>query len=507
MRDSRRQAAPLFAFVLVAYLLTAAGHVQSVDVGQELDVARSMVSQHSFTIPPGTPYAPGAHGERFSAHGIGESLLLLPAVLVSRAVPAARVHAAQAFATSLVNPMAAAATTVVFFLFLLRLGFGIGVANALALLLSFATIQWPYAHDAFDATPTMFFVLLSIYAIFRHVRDRHWGWLLLSGCALGLALLMRFPTVLAVPILLVYLLWSSRRQSVRDRLGNAAGWLGPIVAALLLIGFYNWIRFSDPMQSGYGLVEPLHFDTPLLTGVAGLLLSPGKSVLLFTPVLVLGLWGLPAFLRRERALGLALLGIAAATILFYARWRYWSGDWAWGPRLLVELTPLMLLPGATVIERWKRLAVVARAATVALVGISLSVQLLGVTLDYQVQQQVLHDSGTATFDYWKPAQSQIARHAMAFTAVIRGNPPYPSSRRTADQRNGRPSVTTWDFWWRYAWLTGVNHLLILVVLASLLGGLVMVGAVQITRLRRVARERATGTPLPALAVAGRGLLA
>ena len=41
---------------------------------------------------------------------------------------------------------------------------------------------------------------------------------------------------------------------------------------------------------------------------------------------------------------------ALPVVLLYSRLLFWAGDYAWGPRYLVFLAPLLLLPAALLLE-------------------------------------------------------------------------------------------------------------------------------------------------------------
>jgi hypothetical protein len=50
-----------------------------------------------------------------------------------------------------------------------------------------------------------------------------------------------------------------------------------VLFGLLVMAFYNQVRFGNPFETGYG-EEAGAFTTPLLLGLYGLLLSPGKGL-------------------------------------------------------------------------------------------------------------------------------------------------------------------------------------------------------------------------------------
>jgi hypothetical protein len=112
----------------------------------------------------------------------------------------------------------------------------------------------------------------------------------------------------------------------------------------------------------------------VLVAAWGFLFSPGKSIFLYAPPLVLAVLGLPRFWRSHRLSVLAMLATIVPVMLFYARLPSWPGDWAWGPRYLVFAVPVLLLPAIGFLSamRWP-----GRSLVTALFLIGFAVQLLG----------------------------------------------------------------------------------------------------------------------------------
>jgi hypothetical protein len=110
-----------------------------------------------------------------------------------------------------------------------------------------------------------------------------------------------------------------------------------------------------------------------------MLLSPSKSALLFSPPLVLALFGLPHVIRKRPRFGVALAAVLLPTFLVYCAYKSWSGDYAWGPRYFVWAVPVLLVGLAGFWEgiaaKWRprvRMAVLG-----AVVAAGIGVQLLG----------------------------------------------------------------------------------------------------------------------------------
>src|SRR6185312_10744283 len=89
---------------------------------------------------------------------------------------------------------------------------------------------------------------------------------------------------------------------VRRRLADPVLWV--VVAGagvgLLLVGVANFVRYGDPTSTGRQITtgtDPV-WGNPLV-GLAGLLVSPAKSIFLYSPTCVLALVGLRRLLTRE----------------------------------------------------------------------------------------------------------------------------------------------------------------------------------------------------------------
>lgn len=479
---TRKIATTLFALTALVYGLTASGHLQTGDMRSELAVAQSIVTRGDFQVAPGdpavyVPYVLSNDGVHYTYFGIGDSILLLPAAFVGRLAECPGVEGgcpqavqqATDFAASFVDAVAAALAVVVLFVLALDLGASRRVATSLALLFAFCTIEWAYAHDAFDVGPVGLLVLLAVFAVHRGMHRRQTPWLVVAGCVLGFAVLTRLPTLLFLPGFGIYLAAGVRREPWRSGAVRLLAWASPLAVALLLLAWYNWLRFGSPLDAGQARAGDFYaFSTPLLTGLSGQLLSPGKSLFLFSPPLLLGIAGLPAFLRRHTALGLLLLSCVLINLMFYGKYLEWSGDYAWGPRYTVPMTALLLIPAIEVLSRWRRLPAISRAGVVALAGLGFIVQVLGVSIDYLHQMLLVRFQGVDPRTYWSLPYSAIWRHALALGQVLGGNAPYPSDQVPMDIALGLPQFTTIDFWWVYALFNDTNPILLVAIVGTAL---------------------------------------
>ena len=114
------------------------------------------------------------------------------------------------------------------------------------------------------------------------------------------------------------------------------------------------------MRTGYGIVgdhhdlNPPHTLQGLWEGIYGPILSPGKGLLLYAPILILALVGWRRF-GREAPGGLLLVaGLCAVAVLVHANTLIvWLGGWAWGPRFVIPIIGIALLPLGVLLEDGK----------------------------------------------------------------------------------------------------------------------------------------------------------
>ncbi len=458
----------LGGLVLAAYLLTASGHIQTIDAQQELQVAARLVHGGGLSIRSiefqGGGTEPGRDGQQYAAHDLGMSFVYAPIALAPGAVTrAGEPTELMVFGAGFVNAVIGAAAVFVMADLLAQLGLDRRAAAMASLGFAFATMQWVYAHIAFDVTANALAILVAVWCV---VRSRgvapHW-WLLAGGTALGLAVTIRTDTLLLVPFLSIPVIdgiWHVRSR-VREPVSRCLAWAMPVAAGAGLNGWYNWFRFGSVFDNGH-LHDPLlRPTTPVVNGLAGQLVSPGKGMLLFSPFALVALAGWPSFIRRQRSLAIALALAIVANLVAHARLADWSGAEAWGSRHTMQILALLVLPAAYLLDHLRgspatvtgpaqqrhRLAL-GGIGLVALSGIA--VQLTAVGADYlpvghlQSVTHPPHNGAEWQEANWQPADSQIWLGAAALGRSLDGQAPYP------DNRHGGivpPPVPRLDLWW------------------------------------------------------------
>ncbi len=390
-RRDRPLALGLFAVLFSVYLLTFSGVYHSSDEMSMLAATDSLARRGAWDIEllrwMGEQQGSfGPDGHLYSRKGIGTTLAALPltwVALQSRLLPNVQM-------AMLTNGVITAITGVLVYLLLRRLRYSYIVSLLAALTFGLATMAWPYARYLFSESLAGLGLMLSFYFLIRFRDRQDPASLLWAGTGLGIAVLTRLNNAIVAPFLGLLLLIYLYRRCGR----NWKRWVKPVIlyglpvlAALAITGWYNWLRFGNPLTTGYLPEE--RFATPFLEGLYGLTLSPGKGALWYNPILIAALVAWPALLRRHRAEALLVAAAVLSNLAFYAPWYLWWAGHAWGPRFLVGILPFAALALAPALEAASRRRMLALALG-ALALVSVAVQILGVAVDFNLYLADIH---------------------------------------------------------------------------------------------------------------------
>jgi hypothetical protein len=273
--------------------------------------------------------------------------------------------------------------------------------------------------EKFAASAVAAFSALALLALLKRVTSGYWAWRLTLVYALGTmtwsissqALWQHTTGQLAIACALWFLKsWSEDRDSTRAlwfcgacvgcalmiRPSNALLW------AAVMVGLFStrarvadYIRFSAlPLGgalliAGYNLYvfRTLSGNYPIslltgnvLKGLAGVLISPGRGLLVYIPFAIFAVCALmPAAAdgrTKHTALLWASLAFVVLQIALIAQMAQWWGGYCWSPRYLSEIMPpliILIALGTPLLERrWLK------RSFVLLATYSILIQALGV---------------------------------------------------------------------------------------------------------------------------------
>jgi hypothetical protein len=205
--------------------------------------------------------------------------------------------------------------------------------NALCVsaIILFGTIVFPYSTMLFAHVPAALFLLLSVILL----KNRP----VAAGIAAGLAVSCFYVCALAAAILTIGAFSCRRVAAVRFVLGTL-----PFAVSMAL---YQWLCFGSPLRTAvesstqftqkdrlFGVIGTISTDA-----LYGITLSPYRGLFFVSPILLLAFAGFASMKRNQEFWSVII--IAIVFVMAIASFNGWSGGYAFGPRYLVPIVPLL----------------------------------------------------------------------------------------------------------------------------------------------------------------------
>lgn len=412
---------------------------------------------------------------------VGQSLVALPWYWLGRALiqplhPRWHAYAMRAVMTTF-NIFITLATIWVLHRWLIELA-SPQLALAVAALYGLGTLAWPYSQTFYREPLVGLCLLIAFWYGGRFQKSHHRNPLFISLAAMLLAVMTKTTAVIAIPWWLIVVIPTPRLQ--KQHLGTGVLITGAVMTTAVLI---LPAKLATLQAYGQEISFDLQQNLPAMWqyGLHGLLTSPGKGLLITTPPILLALFGFPQFWRQQRRLAGAIAGVGLSFLLVYSTRRGWHGGASWGPRYLLPVLPLLLLPTVNVMRLGWGTAVIppsqqtlVRITVIGLAALGVMVQLSAVAifpLNYyhlKIQQGVVqpaHLEGGRTYLqelYFDPQHSPIwGQAALALHRIQHINhygvtdapQAFPA---TADSLwHYFITADTLDFWWLHRWQRSV----------------------------------------------------
>lgn len=377
----------LVILLFAIYLLTYNGYADSRDEWFLFDATESIARRGNLeqnfefdAYPPTslqTAQPPPVDAEPL------QPVLAAPLFLLAQALPGIGL----AHMVWLFNALVTALTAGVLFAYGLALGYQPGAALVVGIAFGLGTIAWPYSRTFFREPLFTVLALLCMLSVLRlrqglSAGQRALPWLSVLVLSFAGMLLSKEASLLVVPALIFQAL--PTRRITRRTVAILAALL--IVVALLLVlvlHLEDWFGLTITRWNLDARLDQARSNLEQLSdGVRGYLFSPARSLWLFSPVLLLGIFAWPRLIRNGRLREVLVpLVLTASFITGYAIIRgsaQWYGGLGWGPRYLVPLTPFLALWLLPLAERLlaQRLPVWARAAVLSVLLFSVAIQVL-----------------------------------------------------------------------------------------------------------------------------------
>jgi hypothetical protein len=304
---------------------------------------------------------------------------------------------------SFTNSFFAAGLGVILFLYFLEIGLNKKQSLVMSLVGIFATNLLVYAKHSMAHMMFICFLVLSFYLLKRHSRVKKRKLLIFSGAAFGVVMNTYNPTFMlpVIPYVLYYLFLMKSKVEVRAIKGVVRDLLFVFLGALPFILFYFWIDNIKTLAPSYNqanfysnymeLVLGHFAGTVIFEGIYGQLFSPGRSIFLYTPLLVLIIIFWYKIRKNIRAEVVIFLILSLIYIIFYAIQNvytvkeglvgFWHGESSWGPRYLTPLIPFGLLIIASLYKNLSKKQIMFIFLPLVIAGFL--IQAVGVIVPYQ----------------------------------------------------------------------------------------------------------------------------
>lgn len=244
---------------------------------------------------------------------------------------------------------------------------------AAPIIFGFGTTSWSYAITLYQHQMTTFLILSSFMAVWKITQGTRWNPILASWVwfAFGFAVFIDYPNVLLMAPVMLYFAWSLfERVNIVGKKLTVTIRPSLLLTSVVLItwifvhGYYNqvnfgsWKRVSGSLVGYKSILEkdlqnqenpeaviegekgeknPVKFFSEEKTpfGFYTLLYSEDRGLLLYAPILAVGILGLFWAARQKNAAMSALIGSVGVNVFLYSSWGDPWGGWAYGPRYLI----------------------------------------------------------------------------------------------------------------------------------------------------------------------------
>lgn len=342
-------AALVFTLAFTAYV--ASWQTQRTDSVFVMHTAMSLVSDGDFDISEFASVRDWQHdfftvvdGATYMEYPAAVAVLAAPFVLLVNTVTGGRLAAeldAGAFsplinATDMAIASFYTALAAAFIFLISRRLLNEHYALAAAFIFAFCTAAWSTAsRGLWQQGPSMLLLAVALYLAML-AKERP-GLIQYLGIPLAAAYTVR-PTNAIPAALFTLFVFIEHRQRFLRYLGWSAG-------VVLLFLAANLACYGAPLAPYHlaGLGE-MSFGAEALRALAGQLISPGRGLLVYSPIFLLAPYGL--WLKRrdghKDTLDWYLVGMIGAHWLTISLFIHWWGGQSYGPRLFASMLPLLV---------------------------------------------------------------------------------------------------------------------------------------------------------------------
>jgi hypothetical protein len=350
----------LLVLLVSIYVLTMSGHHYSVDGIAMYQQSKTLLFHHTFRFSP--PFVWGAYRAEFVFWPEGLSLVyLIPLALFSYVLaphnptfriipesPSMLLSDPSYVYLSITNCLITALTAVALFNIAIRFKFPRKVAIWMTLVFGLMSPAFAYQKQDFAQPLAALLITLTIL-LYLDIYDpdnkqKKYLTLTLASLCLGLLLLTRTEAqLIVVPLFVGFSLVKVWHSSWREKVFTGMALLIPLTLCVALRGEINYLKTGLFFGvQGYALTS-FGDIRAIVAAFLGLLVSPGRGLLIFFPLALFAPVGAYRMFEPQRLWCGMFVGLIVLHLAMFSIWPIWWGGLSWGPRFLVPILPLVTL--------------------------------------------------------------------------------------------------------------------------------------------------------------------
>lgn len=347
-------------------LLLARVYWDSYDASIMGQVATGILDHHTTRVP----FDPYHLNSPHSFYGVGMSLLMLPTAALFKVTGGSAVAGTMVTNVWLLGALCAITYGWCRIRYIER---GASLAVAIATALGAGLLN--YAATGMAEVALADAVALGLLGISAMSAGRAWGpWLV--GAAAGASVVIRDDSALLVLPWLI----GGALLAPRDRISTGVRLAGGGALFAAIWCWYNDARYGAPWRVGYHGVVKLNHS--FFAGLYGLVLSPGRGLLLYAPLTVVAAFYVRKAWRRDRILTGTAIGLVVGRFVFYSPYWGWYGGGGFGPRYVIAGMPAIAVGLMEAALGFPALRAGWKVLVVAIAGLSAAIGFVGGAVNY-----------------------------------------------------------------------------------------------------------------------------
>jgi hypothetical protein len=476
----------IFVFFWALFAFTNSG-VDSSEGLFHYQVAVQIVKhgQLGFDTPQDGIFQVAPNGRTYAGHEIGNTLFLLPTALInvilenilSRFIGQETIEKIQQFILSFQAGIYVSLIATIFFA-ILRIGFSKAVIPSFiaTLCLALTTYLWTYSRNLFDGVLCTMLLTSAFFLILRYRQTNNLKFLVGCFICLGFAFITRVSMILGIIVTFAYLI-SFYRSSIAIRFREISLAVFTLIPFFVWQSWYNYLRtgifYKSPVQTAV-YAENNALDGNIFLGISGLLFSPGKSIFIYAPLLILSVILCKKFYREHKKEAIYIAAITILWLLLHAKLRNWYGAAGWGPRHLLTLVPIAFLPFAVNLEFVLQKTVL-RITTILLATFGFILALSSIISNWHFRMMYALERGIATvkvnndftWNFWQSQPIDMISGAYGNIVRILTHAPIITIKDTYSEANEYASSTI-NLWSNSLLYAGVPWYVVVLLVTPLL---------------------------------------